>query len=398
MIRMKNTEIEYLLGNDGMEIISREPFAPEVCDFLDELSRELRHDLVSKQYPDILTFAFWIRKSNLQKLKARDQRNGLCIGKGLVFHIAPSNVPINFAYTWVFGLLSGNSNVVKVSSKRFKQTEIICRVVREIIRQDKFAWVQKQNSIVLYDYEDTKWNDYFSEMCDIRVIWGGDRTISEVRKSVLPSRSMDITFADRYSFMMISSDVIMEASDKEVSQYAEGFYNDTYLMDQNACSAPHLILWLGTPHKVEEAKKRFWDAVYQSSLKYSLEDVKVSEKYTILCEAANRFEIVNCKRYDNYLYVADLGKLPDDITKLRGKYGLFYQYHLEDINSFMPLVGKKVQTCSVIGVDKDMIVEAIKLNRTRGIDRIVNVGHTLDIDIIWDGYPLIEYLTRYIAY
>ena len=27
------------------------------------------------------------------------------------------------------------------------------------------------------------------------------------------------------------------------------FYNDTYLVDQNACSSPHLILWLGKQDK-----------------------------------------------------------------------------------------------------------------------------------------------------
>ena len=43
------------------------------------------------------------------------------LGLGLAFHITPSNIPTNFAYSLIFGLLSGNSNVVKVPSRNFTQ-------------------------------------------------------------------------------------------------------------------------------------------------------------------------------------------------------------------------------------------------------------------------------------
>ena len=38
---------------------------------------------------------------------------------------------------------------------------------------------------------------------------------------------------------------------------AVGFYNDTYLFDQNACTAPHLIIWLGNDENIEIAKEYF---------------------------------------------------------------------------------------------------------------------------------------------
>ena len=37
---------------------------------------------------------------------------------------------------------------------------------------------------------------------------------------------------------------------------AQNFYNDTYAVDQNACSSPHLMLWKGKSKII--AKKKFW--------------------------------------------------------------------------------------------------------------------------------------------
>ena len=66
------------------------------------------------------------------------------IGLGLVFHIAPSNIPTNFAYSLIFGLLSGNSNIVKVPSKNFDQIKIICNIFRKIFKK-KIFYRKKNN-------------------------------------------------------------------------------------------------------------------------------------------------------------------------------------------------------------------------------------------------------------
>ena len=117
-ILMKKSDMIYLFGAENLQKLPMQPFDPRVCEFLDALSKKIRKDEEANLYSDILTFAFWIRRSNLMKMKEA-YREELRVGKGIVFHIAPSNVPINFAYTFVFGLLSGNANVVNASSKDF---------------------------------------------------------------------------------------------------------------------------------------------------------------------------------------------------------------------------------------------------------------------------------------
>ena len=81
---------------------------------------------------DVLSFAFWCRKGNIQKLKEQWGGEGEHrLGKGVVFHIAPSNVPVNFAFSYLFSLFAGNANIVRVPSKPFAQILLIANAIKE---------------------------------------------------------------------------------------------------------------------------------------------------------------------------------------------------------------------------------------------------------------------------
>lgn len=392
---MKINNVIYLFGNHEIHSVPMLPFEERIGVFLDALSRSLRKDEEAKAYPDIMTYAFWIRKSSVQKMSENYKFFQKRIGKGLLFHIAPSNVPINFAYTLAFGMLSGNSNIVKVSTQNFKQVDIICRVLHQLMQIEEYQWVQKQNAVVLYERNNKAATDYYSSICDVRIIWGGDNTINQIRESPIPPRSTEMTFADRYSVAVISTEKMLQISDKELAQLVSGFYNDTYLMDQNACSSPHLVCWIGDRSLMEQASERFWDAVYKNAQRYDLEDVKVSEKYTLLCEAIASLENVSVKKWDNLLYVISLSALPEDVTALRGKFGLFYEAYCEDLKDFVCCLNNiKIQTCAAYGVDYEELRDLIIDKHIVGVDRIVPIGKTLDIGLIWDGFDIVRTLSR----
>lgn len=396
---MKELEVTYLLGSKAeIAACPVKPYDSKICDFLDVLSRELRLDAKAREYPDIMSFSFWCRRGNIQKLCNSYNQQEWRIGRGVVFHIAPSNVPINFAFSLVFGLLSGNSNIVRVSAKEFVQVHIVCACLKRILALPEFESVKKMVQIISYDH-DQRITDYYSELCDARVIWGGDSTIKEIRKSPIRPRTVEIVFADRYSIALFNSDVVASMGDLDLKRLAEGFYNDTYLMDQNACSSPHLVFWK-TSSEVNFAKaaERFWGALYEESQRYGLDDKKVSCKYTDLCECMAVLNgIKNIKRLGNRLYVLSLQELPEDITVMRGRFGMFFEYHISDIDELMPLINKKIQTCICCGMDKDEVRKSVVAHHVLGIDRVVETGTSLDIQTIWDGYDVIGYLSRIVG-
>jgi hypothetical protein len=245
-----NDNVTYLVG-DG--IIAPRPVAPYddlLCEFLNDLSAELRSCSEAFAHSDVIAFAFWCRKANIAKLKT-DFKNGEArLGLGVVFHITPSNVPVNFAFSFVFGLLSGNANIVRVPSKSFPQIGIICAAVDRLFAFNKYRSIKAMTAFVRYEKND-KITGKFSAKCNARIIWGGDVTIRNIRKiASVPERCVDIAFSDRYSLCVIDAPSVIKLDETGLIRLSERFYNDTYLMDQNACSSPHLIVWQGVEKEV----------------------------------------------------------------------------------------------------------------------------------------------------
>ncbi len=375
------------------------PYDGLVCRFLDEWSKALRSDSEAKTYSDVMTFAFWCRGANIKKMRDDFVRSepGNRIGRGILFHIAPSNVPVNAGFTYVFGLLAGNTNVVRISTKRHPQTLCMCRVLDEVLNQEEYRDIREMTSFVTYDRED-EITAACSECCAMRIIWGGDNTIQKIRSFPIPPRSTEITFADRYSFGILDGAYLESLDAVKWKNLIDGFYNDTYLMDQNACSTPHLVFWLNGN---ETIKQKFWQSVYGRASGYDLSDIKVSEKYTLLNEkAATCPEITNISRYENTLYVLDLdgdGMREDAASVYRGVYGMFFQTDITNLQKIVPFLDERVQTCAVAGVDSESVVQLVREHGCMGIDRIVPFGKTLDIGVYWDGYDLIRSMSRRIS-
>ena len=368
-------------------------FDEQVVEFLGGLSADLLKSPLVRTYPDLAAFAFYIRKANLLKLKESLFSNGTegRVGRGLCFHIAPSNIPVNFAFTWVFGLLAGNANVVRLPSKSFPQVEALLGVIkRHLVSNGEIA---RRNSFVRYPRTDTEQTAAYCAVADARMIWGGDRTIASIKALPTSPRCVDIAFADRYSLALIDGNAVLAADDIALKRLAENFYNDTWLMDQNACSSPQVICW---ENDAPEARTKFWVAAEAvASARYQLQDAIAVDKYTLFCEEA----IANpsarsISRSGNLLYREELAALTPDIVDHRGKAGYFFEHALKNRAELFNVITEKFQTITQFGINSMALREELIQNHVRGIDRIVPVGQAMDIGVIWDGHDLIRELSR----
>ena len=391
----KLNKVNYLVGSEDYETKPFKPYNKITCAFLAEFSKKLNLQKDINEISDLKALAFWCRKKNIEYLIKKSLSNEIRIGLGLIFHITPSNIATNFIYSLFFGLLTGNSNVVKISSKKTIQSEIICKCLNLILKQKKFVKLKKRIVIIRYENNDN-YTKNISYKCNLRVIWGGDETIKKIRKFELNPSSTDITFADRSSICIINSNSIIKLDSFNLSILVEKFYNDTYLVDQNACSSPHIIFWKGKKNVNRIAQKKFWDKLYALVIrKYNLEESSAVEKYTLLCKKIN-FLRNNCNfmKYENYIYILKLKKLVKNLDELRGKWGLFYEYETNNLNKISIFLNKKFQTMTYFGLDKNFCKKIVVDNLTDGIDRIVPIGQALDINLNWDGFDLNKSLTR----
>lgn len=394
------SKIDYLVGNAQLiENIKLTPsldiFDDHIIDFLSDLSREILASKIAKLYPDVITFGFWIRKASILDMKNKyvTDNKKIRVGRGLSFHIAPSNVPVNFAYSMVASLLAGNSNIIRLSSKEFVEADIICNIINEVLNSHK----NLREYIIICRYaHDNNITDYLSRLCDNRIIWGGNETIKKIRLSPIGYRCKDISFPNRYSICIIDSNGFLLSEDKDKICY--NFYNDTFLNDQNACTSPKVMIWIG--ENIDEASNLFWNSFDKYVReKYIIKDIqninKLTTEYKFVCGVGNEYNAENHFKSE-YLTVINISKIDHRLMTETCSGGYFYNFRIEDLSEILPICTLDLQTISVIEFDKRRVKEFIQKYKPRGIDRVVSVGHTLDFDFAWDGYDLIFDLSRII--
>lgn len=394
LMQLSFNELQYVIGTpeivEGMKSVRPlRPFDDDVIAFLNDLSSELRKN---REYPDVATFGFWCRKGALLQEKAKYDDLSERFGKGTVFHSTPSNVPVNFAFSFAAGLLAGNANIVRLPGKPFEQVGIISNAVRKLLEtthKNMAPYIAFVKFPPVKEIADT-----FSALCNVRVIWGGDMTVAELRQSKIPARTTEITFADRHSIAVIDADAYLAAERKDM--IIQNFYNDTYYTDQNACTSPRIIFWKG--EKKSEAKANFWNRVHALvKEKYSLAAVqavgKLNAMYTVAANKRLRLE----ETEDMFITRLNVDEVDRDLMYYKYNSGFYFEKDIENLSEIVDVCDVRCQTLSYYGVGKEEFESFLESSRPIGIDRIVPMGKSMDFALVWDGYDLIRQMSRRIT-
>ncbi len=382
--------------NKKFSIYINNPFNNLAINFISEFSNELRKNSKNKNL-DLDYLSLWCSKKKIIKLKKEIYVSELRFGRGLIFHICPSNVPTNFIYSFFFGLLSGNSNIVKIPSKNFYEKEVILKTLNVLMNKKRYIRIKNSNFFLNINKNDNL-SDEVSSICDGRLIWGGDNTINEFRKKWIPERSIDLTFSDRYSISLIDVNKFKKLNLINKKKIVRNFFYDTYLMNQLACNSPHFVFWTGK--KDLQTCNLFWNELYDFSKSHFMLNEKLSiNKYLKMIKNIIEYKFFdNIKRFDNNLYVIDINKKIFEIENIRGLAGTFFQTNIKKVDDLKRYITKKCQTVTYFGLKKENFEKLILENNVIGIDRIVPIGKSFDITQNWDGYDIISTLSRIVNY
>lgn len=393
-MELSSNDLRFLVGDlEGLRRMPETPvlpaFSEQAVAFLSRLSRALLRD--KRGGADVKAYAYWIRRASLEAAaREGDYRNRL--GRGVALHIAPSNVPVNFAVSMTSSLLAGNCTVVRVSSKPFPQVDIICEAVNRLL--DGECADMRPYVCVLRHEHSPEITQALSAMCDLRVVWGGDRTIEAIRQAKLPPRAVELAFADRYSIAVIHADAYLECAEEDV---ARKFYTDTYYTDQNACSSPRLVVWLGGA--VGEARERFWSVLDRLVRReYPMKPIQAVDKYSAVCALGMSRPGVRYVPGDAFVVRAEVECLTADVMDFKCGGGCFFEYEAKELREILPVLTKRCQTVAVLGVDREQVRELVFSGGVRGVDRVVPLGGTMELSFIWDGFKMVESMSRYVVF
>ncbi len=374
-------------------------FDERAIHFLNALSKQILTNKQMRQYPELMATGFWLRKGHIHKLQedfSKRLEGGLILPRGVVFHIAPSNVDSIFLYSWVLSLLAGNSNIIRLSTRQDEQLLVLLALIERTLAKEEYSELRLRNMVVSYPHDDhiTK---LLSSKCHVRVIWGGDATIQAVRAIPLKPIATEIVFADRFSSVVLSAEQVLRASNPDFKQFIHHFYNDAFWFQQMACSSPRMVAWIGEKDEVDQAQTRFWLAVQEKleqrehSISAALHMTRLSTAYYYGAQAETAAVTVTDSGSPLRIEMKDLNK---NIREVHCGGGVFLEMAFASLSELASVFNEKDQTLTYYGFNKDELAELVMKLQGRGIDRIVPVGQALDFHEIWDGYHLLTYFTR----
>ena len=393
---MLGLKIKVILGKIELKAKPLLIFDRSIIKFLNELHIKIKSNKDTSKYSDLATFGFWCREANINKISKLYPNSMLMVGRGKVFHVTPSNVPMNFAYSFAFGLLSGNTNLVRLPSKNFKQIKILCDIIDKISKQNKFAFILNHFCLFQYDRSD-KISQQMSINADARLIWGGDDTINQFRNYKTQPRCIDLNFANRHSVSIIKTNSLLKLKKQEWKNLIQKFYNDSYLMDQQGCSSPQSIIWIGKNNK--KIISLFWELLLEYIKNNYENDIAITnQKISLLAQSAVNSSTSFKTKFDDIRIIRlKIKNLSSDIQNIKAHYGTFGEINVTSLEKIKNIFTKKSQTVTYFGLDKIELRNFIVKKGILGIDRIVIVGRAHDMGPIWDGHDIIYSLSRIIS-
>jgi hypothetical protein len=368
---------------------------PRVVEFLIAFARRLLAPATARRYPELASLGFFLRRSEIDRALGRvvPQSGVLRFPRGLVFHVPPANVDTIFVYSWALSALAGNHNVVRISARSAGAADVVLAALQKAAT-DAHPAVAATQRLITYGREDEV-TAAFSSSCDLRVIWGGDRAVSEIRRHPVAPHARDLTFPDRSSFAVLSVEGWQAADDAARQDAVIGFANDSYWFDQNACASPRAVYWVGPADGAQAVRDEFFSRLAQvvAERHFAVDTSMAVEKIVATYGLAINDVAATVQFDGNGVAVATL-RHPALVPRRWLGAGTFPECRVESLSALVEVVTRKDQTLAAFGFTADELTRFVEQAGHRGIDRVVPFGSALSFDAIWDGYDLIPEFSR----
>ncbi len=366
-----------------------------VVAFLVDLGRRLRRPPLVRRYPELLPVAFFLRPAALTaRLRSIEPAPGtLRFPRGLVFHVPPDNVDTLFLYAWSLSALAGNHNVVRLPDRPSVLRDLLVEVLNDTL-DGADPVISATQRMISYDRDSTV-TAALSEACDLRLLWGGDGAVTELRRFPLRPAVRDLTFPDRSSLAVLSAAGWRAATPAARRGVAEGLYADVYPFDQAGCGSPSTIFWVGGPDEVAAARAELI-ALLRSVLRARPPVVPTEmalQKRVAAYGLAVEGIATQVTFEANAAVHIDLRPGTAPLRRWLGV-GAFAHARLNRLADLLPLIRRRDQTVTHFGFGPGELLDFARRCGPHGADRIVPIGRALEFEAVWDGYDLLREFTR----
>lgn len=364
-------QVELLFGNPANLSCLDSSFSDDVINEITAFSTFLLKAQHSNAHSAL---GFWCRKSNILAMKSDFKSSAHSSPKGLIFHITPANVDTVYFYSLILSILCGNSNIVRISDRSGDEAYQLIDSLKLFLSQRPQSVLHALICIVSYPSSVEQLTRYFSELCDMRVIWGGDDAIAKINQQSPVTNQ--ICFPDRFSIAVLHLESAAEIEDAAIR-----FTRDYVPFSQQACSSIKAVLW----HKTSKSLQAlFWQSL-KDKVQHSDEAFSQTAQYNRLYNFQRLLLMHQFSVENTYKSVAGLicEAAPFDLAILADHKGdgLLLSF---DMGNFDFTTHAKLQTVSCFGLTTSELEKLSSLAL-----RITPLGSALAFNYLWDGENLL---------
>lgn len=358
--------------------------------FLADLSKEL---LNVENFPNLSSFAFWIRKAKqkqiLKSLEMIAQAEGeRRVPVGRIFQIAPNNVDSLFLYVWALALLSGNKVVTKLGSQESGEQGQALELI-EIVR--------KRNGLssgiwrfFRSNHEDQLIDDEMAAS-DLVVAWGSDETIRAITSRASEAGSPVLSFPHRISAICLNGDMWAKQDEKQRASSIASLSKDIKAFDQGACTSPKALVIVAAD---DETFFSLRQAIEAQEVLFDSDASAIQKLQTLVNFSAtsNLESNPDPGRIGFLAPVLGFTKI-SEINEAYCRSGVIPIIRCTEPRQIANVLDRPLQTISHFGFDQNSL-DANILGSNQEILRTCPVGRAHNFHWIWEGVNLLTRFTR----
>jgi hypothetical protein len=385
----------------------KEISAPVVLDIFEQWAaalgaREL-HDV-----PGMTFLRLWLRRGNLEPLLLRELGPNAMNGGwwedgrarlrafplGVVGHWPAGNIEIQPILSMTCALLGGNSCLVRVPTGLVEVTGLAMEKLQEI---DRGGILTGRILMASFDHSRTDLHETMAQHVDGAMIWGGEESVSQVRRLQFPHWARILVFGPRVSAAVMDAETWSNPAER--SSWCRRIARDVWQFDQQACSSPQTLFLErgnGDPSEfVTELKKAFVDENRQHprrEIEPSLGSaIALARASWLLQDESHRALFPTSP--DWTILFGEGADMPNP-TQGRTLSVLVVDNLLDAVSKF----DGTLQTLG-LGIADPQKEEALaKAAGGCGVDRVVKLGRMHVFSSPWDGTELVRPLVRIVRH
>ena len=132
--------------------------------------------------------------------------------------------------------------------------------------------------------------------------------------------------------------------------------------------------------------------------KYELQPVISIDKLTTFYSQAITYgDISKENQQGNDIWRINNSSTHSDIELHRCSSGYFNEFIIQSLDQLTPIINRRYQTLSYFGISNEDFKFWLINSKPIGIDRFVPIGRTMDFSLVWDGFDLVNNLSRQVS-